>query len=179
MIYASLKPIPAWAHRLVAPGYLLFALLTGGLLLAAIATLDGASLGNAPAMLAVWLAIALWLLSGATGTTSTCRCRQRVAMRSACQGVRSACSSGRTRKPITSLAKWPSSSRARIRAGCACSRCCCSRCVPILSMLPVWLFVHLDAGPWFALAAISALAGAFVERWLFFAEAKHMVTLYY
>ena len=31
MIYASLKPIPAWRHRLVVPGYLLFALLTGGL----------------------------------------------------------------------------------------------------------------------------------------------------
>ena len=46
-------------------------------------------------------------------------------------------------------------------------------------MLPVWLFVHVDAAPWFALAALSALAGAFVERWLFFAEAKHLVTLYY
>ena len=31
MIYASLKPIPAWRHRLVLPGYVLFALLTGGL----------------------------------------------------------------------------------------------------------------------------------------------------
>ena len=30
-----------------------------------------------------------------------------------------------------------------------------------------------------ALAARRALAGAFVERWLFFAEAKHLVTLYY
>jgi DMSO reductase anchor subunit len=29
------------------------------------------------------------------------------------------------------------------------------------------------------LAAISALAGVAVERWLFFAEAKHAVTLYY
>jgi DMSO reductase anchor subunit len=25
----------------------------------------------------------------------------------------------------------------------------------------------------------SALAGALVERWLFFAEARHLVTLYY
>src|SRR5690606_41333384 len=29
MIYASLKPIPAWRHPLVVPVYLLFALLTG------------------------------------------------------------------------------------------------------------------------------------------------------
>ena len=49
----------------------------------------------------------------------------------------------------------------------------------LLLMLPAWLFVHLDAGPWYALAAASALAGAFVERWLFFAEARHLVTLYY
>ena len=35
MIYASLKPIPAWRHRLVVPVYLVFALLTGGLALVA------------------------------------------------------------------------------------------------------------------------------------------------
>jgi DMSO reductase anchor subunit len=29
------------------------------------------------------------------------------------------------------------------------------------------------------LAALSATAGVLVERWLFFAEAKHSVTLYY
>lgn len=29
------------------------------------------------------------------------------------------------------------------------------------------------------LAAISAMIGVFVERWLFFAQARHAVTLYY
>ena len=29
------------------------------------------------------------------------------------------------------------------------------------------------------LAALSGLAGAVIERWLFFAEATHTVTLYY
>jgi DMSO reductase anchor subunit len=28
-------------------------------------------------------------------------------------------------------------------------------------------------------AAVSAFAGVLTERWLFFAEAKHVVTLYY
>ncbi|MEO5630109.1 MAG: hypothetical protein ABIQ62_10130, partial [Thermomonas sp.] len=51
--------------------------------------------------------------------------------------------------------------------------------LPILLMLPMWLLVHIDSAPWFTVAAISALAGAFVERWLFFAQAKHVVTLYY
>src|SRR3546814_17370840 len=36
MIYASLKPIPAWPHPLVLPVYLLFALLTGLALLFAL-----------------------------------------------------------------------------------------------------------------------------------------------
>jgi DMSO reductase anchor subunit len=30
-----------------------------------------------------------------------------------------------------------------------------------------------------AIAALASLAGAFVERWLFFAQARHLVTLYY
>ena len=51
--------------------------------------------------------------------------------------------------------------------------------VPVVLMLPVWVLVHVDAGPWFAAAALAALAGAFVERWLFFAQARHLVTLYY
>jgi len=29
------------------------------------------------------------------------------------------------------------------------------------------------------LAALAAMAGVLVERWLFFAEARHTVTLYY
>jgi DMSO reductase anchor subunit len=29
------------------------------------------------------------------------------------------------------------------------------------------------------LAALSAMAGVLVERWLFFAQARHAVTLYY
>jgi DMSO reductase anchor subunit len=30
-----------------------------------------------------------------------------------------------------------------------------------------------------AVAVLAHVAGMFVERWLFFAEAKHVVTLYY
>jgi DMSO reductase anchor subunit len=50
--------------------------------------------------------------------------------------------------------------------------------VPLLALLAAWL---LPVAAVFALwiAALSALLGAFVERWLFFAEAKHMVMLYY
>ena len=33
--------------------------------------------------------------------------------------------------------------------------------------------------PWLVIAMLCAVAGAFVERWLFFAQAKHLVMLYY
>lgn len=179
MIYASLKPIPAWAHHLVAPAYLLFALLTGGLLLAAIATLDGASLGNAPAMLLVGLALALWLLKRrywhdidaplpATRGDAVGLPRRQVTV-----FERPHTEANYLTREMAFVVARKHAQRLRLLAVALFA------VVPILCMLPVWLFVHLDAGPWFAIAALSALAGAFVERWLFFAEAKHMVTLYY
>ena len=51
--------------------------------------------------------------------------------------------------------------------------------LPVVLLLPVWALVHVDAAPWLVAASLSALLGAFVERWLFFAEARHLVTLYY
>ncbi len=44
-----------------------------------------------------------------------------------------------------------------------------------------WLLAAAGLAPAtaLALAAVAMLGGAFVERWLFFAQARHMVTLYY
>ena len=48
-----------------------------------------------------------------------------------------------------------------------------------LGGLPVAiLFCPASAGA-LAVAVMAHVAGMFVERWLFFAEAKHVVTLYY
>jgi len=49
-------------------------------------------------------------------------------------------------------------------------------------VLPLVLLTGLLGSPGIvhaALAAILVIAGVFVERWLFFAEAKHVVTLYH
>jgi DMSO reductase anchor subunit len=51
--------------------------------------------------------------------------------------------------------------------------------LPFALLFPVWFFDGANAAPWLVAASASALLGAFVERWLFFAEAKHLVTLYY
>lgn len=179
MIYASLKPIPAWRHRLVVPGYLLFALLTGGLLLAAIEAVDGSRLENGPALAAMVLALALWRLKrrywrdldaplpatrgdavGLPGRVVTPFERPHTEANYV------------TREMAFALARRHAQRLRRLAVLLFAA-------VPVLLMLPVWIFVHLDAAPWYAAAALGALAGAFVERWLFFAEARHVVTLYY
>ncbi len=180
MIYASLTPIPAWRHQLVVPVYLAFAVLTGGLLLATLLALAGTVVGNLAAFAALLAALALaalkwryWRDIDATPLPAT---------RGAAVGL-----PGRT----VSVFERPNTEANYItrEMGFVLARKHARRLrpialvlfagVPALCMLPAWLLVHVDAAPWFAVAAASALAGAFVERWLFFAEAKHLVTLYY
>jgi sulfite dehydrogenase (quinone) subunit SoeC len=49
-----------------------------------------------------------------------------------------------------------------------------------LASLAPALILALPLGPWgIALAALVHLAGALAARWLFFAEAEHVVGLYY
>lgn len=52
--------------------------------------------------------------------------------------------------------------------------------VTLLSLLPWAIFAFFNFGHiWALIAVISHLAGAFVCRWLFFAQAEHTVGLYY
>jgi DMSO reductase anchor subunit len=48
-----------------------------------------------------------------------------------------------------------------------------------LMTLLAWLSSGVLAAGLALLAALSGLAGVLIERWLFFAEATHTVTLYY
>ena len=181
MIYASLKPIPAWRHRFVVPVYLLFGLLCGVLLLAAVATLADrpADVGNGPAMVAIVLAVALGVLKLRYWRDLDA---PLPATRGAAVGLpqREVSVFERPHTEANYLTREMAFVVARRHARVLrWAALLLFAVLPVLLMLPVWLLVHLDAGPWFALAAASALAGAFVERWLFFAEARHLVTLYY
>jgi DMSO reductase anchor subunit len=179
MIYASLKPIPAWRHRLVPVVYMLFALSTGGLLYCAIATLLGRPVTNMAALAGIVAAIATWIVKAKYW-------RDIAAPLPATRGdaiglpQRKATVFERPHTEANYLTKEMGFVVARRHARLLRALAVVLFAVlPILLLLPAWLFVHLDTGPWYAAAALSALAGAFVERWLFFAEAKHMVTLYY
>ena len=180
MIYASLTPIPAWRHRLVVPVYLGFALLTGGLVFSALAAGRGAAPGGLAVLPAIALALVLWLAKGRywrdidhAPLPHTRGAAVGLPSRTASVFERPHTEANYiTREMAFVVARRHATWLRRIAvAGFAL--------VPALFLLPAWLFVHLDATPWFALAAASSVAGAFVERWLFFAEARHMVTLYY
>jgi sulfite dehydrogenase (quinone) subunit SoeC len=179
MIYASLRPIPAWCHAAVVPVYLLFALLTGGLLCAALLAFQG-GVGNGVAMAGVFAAIVLavvkwryWHDIDATPLPMTRGDAVGLPDRTVSVFERPHTESNYLTREMGFVVARKHSRKLRIIAIALFA------VLPILLLLPVWLFAHVDAAPWLALAAISTLMGAFVERWLFFAEAKHLVTLYY
>lgn len=179
MIYASLKPIPAWRHGLVVPAYLLFSLFTGGLAFAVMqAGLGGLAEGAAFALLAGPVTLAIvkhryW---------RDLRDRPFPATRGSAVGLpeRSATVFERphtegnfvTREMVFVLGRRHAARLRRIAL-------VLFALLPALCLLAVALLPHADALPWLAVAALSALAGAFAERWLFFAEARHTVSLYY
>ena len=51
--------------------------------------------------------------------------------------------------------------------------------IVLMSFLPVILLLVPFSHAFAALAVLSHLAGVLVSRWLFFAEARHLVTLFY
>ena len=179
MIYACLKPVPAWQHQLVLPGYLLFALANGWMFFLALAShgdwqppmialIDTAVLALALAVLKCiyWRAIdrielpsreAATALEGIGRVTTFERPHTEANYLTREMGFVLARKHSRKLRVIALL----------LFAG-----------IPLLALLLAWL---MPVAAVFALwiAALSALLGAFVERWLFFAEAKHMVTLYY
>jgi DMSO reductase anchor subunit len=178
MIYASLKPVPAWRHRLVLPGYLLFALLGGAAVFAAGIALSGAAAGAWSALLAFvalsglaikpayWRAIDASPLPLTRGDAIGLPQRQvRVFERPHTQG------SFLTHEMGFVLARKHA---ARLRA----------IALALFGVVPLIACGLAFAWPSSApialpLAAFAALIGTFVERWLFFAQARHLVTLYY
>ena len=168
------------------PVYLLFALLTGGLLLCRARGAGRRALGNAGG------AARRSLL----GDRAVRRCKRRywrdidraplpvdARRRGRPAAARSVSVFERPHTEANYLTREMgfvrrAQARARLRAarGACCSRCC------RIAVAAAGVAVRAPAtpAPWLrAGGAVSALAGAFVERWLFFAEAQHLVTLYY
>ena len=175
MIYVSLKPVPAWGHRFVLPGYLLFALMNGWLLL-------GCFIARAPVRsLAGAL---LWALALAALKRTYWNDIDHIALPSreaatALEGIGKVSVFERPHTEANYLTREMGfvlarkhSRKLRVIALLLFAG------VPLLALLTAALLPSVAiAALW--TAALAAFAGAFVERWLFFAEAKHMVMLYY
>ncbi|GAB3735717.1 dimethyl sulfoxide reductase anchor subunit [Luteimonas pelagia] len=179
MIYASLKPIPAWRHGLVVPVYLLAALATGGLLLLAIAAPVRPDLATAAAPAAMGLSALLgalklryWREIDATPLPATRGDALGLPGRDATVFERPSTEASYVTREMAFVVARAHAQRLRTLSLAFLA------VLPIVLLLPAWQW-GWTPWPWCVLAALSSLAGALLERWLFFAQARHLVTLYY
>jgi DMSO reductase anchor subunit len=179
MIYASLKPIAQWHSPFTLPAYLIYAVMTGAVLLNAL--LQG--FGLAPA----------WVPALAVGATLT-----GWAWKAATWRHNDGLEDASTPNTATGLAggrvrsvEWPHTEESFVlkEMGYQIARKHASRlrrivhglafALPILLVVAAVPMARPAAAVLTALAALIQLAGMLVERWLFFAEARHTVRLYY
>lgn len=179
MIYASLKTIPAWSHRLVVPGYLLFALLTGGLLHMAILSvtsrlspLSGIAVAFAGLLLGI-LKLAYWRdIDRGEMPTTRASALGLPANRTVRDFERPHTEANYLTREMGFVVARKHARKLRIIALALFAG------LPLLVGL-LFMVAPSQSGSLLWLASLSALAGAIVERWLFFAEAKHVMMTYY
>jgi DMSO reductase anchor subunit len=180
MIYASLKPIPQWYRRDVPLGYLALSLATGALIINALGALTGSTTHLVPtiasvAVLAAFLvkarywrglgnATRVMTAASATGLDAGVRVRSLDLPHTEPNYLQKEMGFRVARKHARKLR--------RIFYVTFLG-------VPLLALAISFIFDgHVNSG--LALvAALSSHVGVAVERWLFFAEATHTVTLYY
>jgi DMSO reductase anchor subunit len=181
MIYASLPTVRAWHQPLVAPVYVVLGLATGGVLLAGLLAAFG--LETRAAALSCALALAAggamkwlyWRAIDAEGRRYTAE---------AATGL------GRfgTLRPLDPPHTQPNfvmremgyevarrhAQKLRQAAGVLLFLLPIAGALLLLPQFPGAVRVTIAT-----VSALSAAAGVLIERWLFFAEAEHVVTLYY
>ncbi|MBB5015403.1 DmsC/YnfH family molybdoenzyme membrane anchor subunit [Rehaibacterium terrae] len=180
MIYASLRTIPAWSHPLVLPAYLGFALLTGGAWLWTALAWTGWSPRNGTLLLGLVVLVALVLIK--LRYWHRLHRRALPADRASAIGLRGVGEVKVFEHPHTE-ANYITREMAFVLAR-KHARALRLLALALFAVAPLLLYALALAGvlPWMpalALLALAAMAGAFIERWLFFAEARHVVTLYY
>jgi DMSO reductase anchor subunit len=180
MIYASLKAVREWHQPLVPPVYLAFALMTGALLLHLVLQLFGAPRGWAAA-----------LALGATALAFGLKRRYWAATLRAAGGPTPETATGlgglgRVRMfepPHTETNYLLREMGFRVARNHAAKLRRYAWLLGFVGAALLSVLALLATGAWASvlalLAALSGIAGVIIERWLFFAEATHTVTLYY
>jgi len=176
MIYATLKPIHQWHNRWVVPNYLLLGLMAGLLLLDLIVRFWARPTGI-PLLTLVAIAVAWW-----------CKERYWRFVDTSAGPSTMASATGLGRRGKVRMLEPPNTEenyllkemgfrvarkhRVRLRLIARLA----AFAVPLAATLAALLTGSMLAA---ALAVPRAARGLVVERWLFFAEAKHTVMLYY
>ncbi len=183
MIYRSLKPIHAWHNKWVVPSYLSLGPMTGAVFTLALAALFGVSLKFLAPICGAFIAVGLvvkwmyWSFIDSASAASTPATATGLAGTGANVSVRSV--------------EWPHTEANYVmkEMGFAVAR----KHAKKLRSMSIWLgfmvpailietsiLLPIPQLAYLALpAAILMAVGIVTERWLFFAEAKHAVTLFY
>jgi sulfite dehydrogenase (quinone) subunit SoeC len=172
MIYRSLRTIRQWNHKLVVPVYLALALASGAALLPAIAVffdlwqIFQAALATLALVVAIIFKLAYWHLIDRVPRTHT---------------------TGEATGLGENVRMWelPHTNQNFIQKemGFVVARKHARKlrmATILLLALAAFLSACTSISPWFAPIVVPPLAIAlWTERWLFFAEAEHVVNLYY
>lgn len=161
MIYTQIRAVPRWNHWVTPVMFICFALVGGAILAGQIPVAQMGSLGLAAVMLMVWR----------IGDGQFARAGQNMQTATGLQGDLSIFERGHTagnyllREMIYVVGRKHAD---RLRA-----------LAVILLILPT-IFLFLAPNLWgVSAAALSHLLGALAARWLFFAQAEHVVGLFY
>lgn len=183
MIYASLKPIPAWHNGWTVAGYLLLGPMNGAVILVFLTQLFGL---REAASATGWIALALL----AAGLLAKLAYWARIRNAAPVSTAASATGLGHLGKVELTASPHDQDNYLLREMGFRIARKHSAKLrliaivvafiVPMLLVLGTLLLpARIAMAPMAGLAWASCQLGLFCERWLFFAEAKHAVTLYY
>ena len=180
MIYASLKPVPQWRNHWVVPGYLAMALATGALWLALLASVFGIGRGLADVIAVVGLVM-----------TTLVKLAYWRHIDNAAPIATAADAIGLGKLGQARLLERPNTEENYLQKemGFRVARKHADRlrrlvlvggfCLPLALVAPAALMPPAVSVALLVVALACAVLGALTERWLFFAQARHTVTLYY
>ncbi|PKM09338.1 MAG: DMSO reductase [Gammaproteobacteria bacterium HGW-Gammaproteobacteria-4] len=178
MIYASLRTVPAWHDWRVLPVYLLYALLSGGLIVMTLLSLTGWRPSIAVSYIA---AASLLALAGLKLSYWLSINTDQPVDRASAVGLPAGSDVRAFERPHTEqsfitreMGFVLARKHARVLRLIAIVM---SALLPLLALLIGTRLVSLSSV--LAGAAAAILFGAVIERWLFFAEARHVVMRYY
>jgi sulfite dehydrogenase (quinone) subunit SoeC len=180
MIYRSLKPVQRWHNAWVVPNYLALALMTGALWLALLLQVFGAANNGVSLLvliaiiLAAMLKLGYWRFIDTSASVSTAESATGLGALGTVRLLEAPHTSENylLKEMGFQIARKHAVKLRRIVVVLAFA-------LPfVLSLVPL-LTVEWPAALAALLAAPLATLGVLIERWLFFAEAKHAVMLYY